>query len=209
MKLKPIAYLVLLGACLSLILVSNIHPSPSGQEQAKAAEPAAAHPAAAGPQGETRDVMVGAHLRPGFDMGVNTSGGRTDWLEPQGDYFRMSYPSNQDWGAVFVTVGRPTRPPRTRSMDFSHCQQISVELRGERGSIVSLGIKDKDQPDDGSEPKVEIHPTANWTPYTYPLSRFAPPTDLSHAYVVAELVFDGPAAQTVYFRNIKYLGCSQ
>ena len=54
-----------------------------------------------------REVLSGTKLAEGFDMGVNTSGGRTDWLTQEVGAMKMAYPAQQSWGAVFVTVGKP------------------------------------------------------------------------------------------------------
>src|ERR1039457_6398131 len=65
-------------------------------------------------QDGSRDVLVGSSLTSGFDMGVNSSGGKTDWLKRDfgQNCLKMSYPYGQSWGAVLVTVGMPKEPPR-------------------------------------------------------------------------------------------------
>jgi hypothetical protein len=116
----------------------------------------------------------------------------------------MDYPSDQDWGAVFVTVGRSRIPPRP-SRDLSGFKRLSVELRGAKGGeSVSIGIKDATDPDDGSETKVEVpNITTEWKPYVLSLSQFST-VDLHRVHIPIEFVFDGPAKQ-VWFRDVSYL----
>ena len=70
--------------------------------------------AIAQPSPEAKDVLIGSTLTPGFDMGVNSSEQRSDWLDrdTEHSWLRMSYPKGQAWGAVFITVGKPTPSPR-------------------------------------------------------------------------------------------------
>jgi len=155
---------------------------------------------------DNKDVLVGSKLSSGFDMGVNSSEGRTDWLERDTDqgHFKMSYPSGQSWGAVFITVGKPKVPPRP-SRDFSAYQTLSIEMKGGSGTkVVDIGIKTNTQPDDGSETKVTLKLDPDWKTYEIPLNKFVG-TDSRNLYVVTEFVFADSEAQTLYVRNIRYL----
>jgi hypothetical protein len=151
-------------------------------------------------------VYYGPRLAEGYDMGVNTSGGRTDWVTDMGGYMRMAYPSGQSWGAVFITVGPPTQPPRP-SRNLSAYTRLAIELRGEvGGEDVWIGLKDNTDPDTGTETKILIQNlTTTWQTYTFPLSSFVT-ADKTRLYVVTEFVFEpGTPAETVYFRRVQYL----
>lgn len=154
--------------------------------------------------GTALPIFVGGKLAPGYDMGVNTSGGLTNWVTVENGEICMAYPSGQSWGAVFITVGKPTQPPRP-GKDLSKYHQLSLELRGQvGGQSVSIGIKDKNQPDNGSETKVLVsHLTTSWRPFAFPLSKFKH-ADLHKLYVVIEFVFAN-TPETVCARNIQYL----
>jgi hypothetical protein len=155
---------------------------------------------------DSRDILVGSKLSAGFDMGVNSSEGRTDWLEKNTDegYFKMSYPVGQTWGAVFITVGKPKVPPRP-SRDFSAYQTLSIEMKAGPGArVVDIGIKTNTQPDDGSETKIPVRLSSEWKTYELSLNRFEG-TDARNLYVVAEFVFADSNPQTLYVRNVKYL----
>lgn len=143
-------------------------------------------------------------LSSGYDMGVNTSGGVTTWVHRDSSGVCMNYPDGQEWGAVFVTVGKPLDPPRP-SRDLSAFKKLTLELRGgSGGESVSIGIKSSSDPDDGSETKILVTGlTKTWTRHEWPLSAFSR-ADLRHVYIPVEFVFDGPA-KMVCFRKVSYL----
>src|SRR5207244_7765672 len=98
-------------------------------------------------------VITGCQLGSGLSIGLNTSDGKTDWITCENNTnFKMQYPgSPSQWGAVFVTNG-PTLPPGSRSgRDMSGYQALLVEMSGDAGTSIELGIKDAGQGDDGSE----------------------------------------------------------
>ena len=155
---------------------------------------------------DTKEVLVGNKLTDGFDMGVDTDQKQTDWLKDMDveNSFRLSYPAGQKWGAVFITAGPPVDPPRP-GLDLSMYKFLVVEMRGGvGGEKVYVGVKSNTQPDNGSEVKVEeTLRDAEWRTYRYPLTRFVR-VDSKRLYVVAEFVFSGPAAATVYVRSVRY-----
>lgn len=149
-------------------------------------------------------IFTDGRLTSGYDMGVNTSGGLTNWANANNGHICMSYPPGQSWGSVFITVGKPTQHSRA-ARDFSRYQMLSLELRGiNGGESVTVGLKDNTDPDDGSESKILIQNlTTNWNTFEIPLSRFRT-ADLSRLYIVTEFVFEN-SPQTVCFRKIEFL----
>ena len=152
-----------------------------------------------------KSIYVGPELSCGCGLGVDSSERDRDWLTDMHGFMGMSYPSGQTWGAVFITVGGdPVAPPRP-SADFSHCRRLSVDLRGKAGGeMLQIGIKDNTDPDDGTETKIPVRCSSSWTSYEFELADFDT-ADLKRLYLVCEFVFAGPKAQTVYFRNVRYL----
>ncbi len=155
---------------------------------------------------KTREIFAGGNLSSGYSIGVNSSKNLTDWLTKTEDgSMRMSYPTGQSWGAVFITVGEPVNPPRP-SKDFSGFHSVSLALRGEVGNeLVQVGVKDAGDPDDGSETIIDVQNlTTSWQTYSFTITSFttADPSDL---YVPLEFVFSGSKSQTVYFKDIEYL----
>ena len=71
---------------------------------------------------KTREIFASGNLSSGYSIGVNSSKNLADWLTKTEDgSMRMSYPTGQSWGAVFITVGEPVNPPRPWK-DFSGFQ---------------------------------------------------------------------------------------
>ncbi len=157
------------------------------------------------------DVLLGTALASGLDLGINSSGGLTNWLtqEPPptppptvGD-LKMVCPGGQAWCSMFVTYGKPVDPPRP-GVDLSVYQTLMVEIIGDPGTTIDIGIKDALQHDDGSEAKVTLPVTSTWTMYAIPLSRFVG-ANLKNVYVPCEFVFNGGSQpQTVKVRTIRY-----
>lgn len=158
--------------------------------------------------GQTADLPIfkDGVLSSGFDIGVNTSNGRTDWLSVESGALVMRYPGGPStWGAVFITYG-PSVPPPRPGLDLSAYQTLLLEISGDSGTSVDIGIKDKDQLDNGSETKVPISLSDGWQTTQIPLSRFTG-ANLKQIYVVTEFVFGGSKPQTVRVRSIIYSAC--
>jgi hypothetical protein len=159
-------------------------------------------------QADALDVMVGTKLSGGFGLGVNCESQKRDWLtKKEGEFMIMSFPSNEDWCAVFITVG----PPNQRLKDgrqfraLSDFKVFTVDMKGAVGKEqLEIGIKTNTQEDDGTETRIPVILTSEWKTYQFQLDRFVG-TALGRLYVVAEFVYTGSKPQTVFFRNIKYL----
>ncbi len=159
-------------------------------------------PPAAAQNVQQRDVMIAGRLTAGFDMGVNTSGGRTDWVSSDSDSIKMAGPPGQDWSAVFVTWGPPVSQNRPGT-DMSAYATLVVEIRGDPGKTLQIGIKDKDQADDGNETKVTVLLTSSWRSYAIPLGRFTK-ASLNKLYTVTEFVWLAKSPVTAWVRNIRF-----
>lgn len=150
-----------------------------------------------------RDVYVGG-LESGFGLGINTSGQQHQWLTANDGSLMLIYPANQQWGVMFITIGPPVPLGQRPSLDLSAYRSLVVDLRAAvDGQCVRLGIKDKNQPDDGSELTVQRCLTMQWSTVSLPLNTFAN-VDLTHLYVVFEVVFAGSSSITIELRNIRY-----
>jgi len=148
--------------------------------------------------------MVNGALKPGFDMGVNSSAGKTNWVtpDPAGGSQKMSCPAAQDWCAVFVVTGKVVNSGR-QGTDVSGYNTLLVDLKGDSGRIIHIGIKDVNQPDDGTEQKVDVLLTTNWRTYAIPLTRFSR-ANLKSVYVMCEFVWDANSPWTASMRNIAF-----
>lgn len=118
---------------------------------------------------EIRDIMIGSSLVEDFDMGVTSGRDRSDWLSEAGGFYEAFYPSGQGWGAIFVTVGPPIDPPRPSEKKFGY-SILSIEMKGfNGGEVVLIGIKTKDQRDNGRETKIQTVLSSDWRAYEFGL----------------------------------------
>jgi len=156
------------------------------------------------------DVMLKGEIvaTTGLGMGVDDSRQLRNWVEQDSTYMRMNYPGGLGWGAVFITVGGDPQDPPRPWIDISKCTKLSIEMKGVIGDeSVKIGMKDKDDPDDGTETKKVVYLTQNWEIYEFMLSDFIT-CDLTKVYVVTEFVFPGASsnkAVTVDIKNVSIL----
>ena len=140
----------------------------------------------------------------GFVVGMDTSGQQRQWLTAKNDSLVLTYPTHQQWGVMFITVGPAVPLGQRPSLDLSAYHALVVDLRpAVDGQCVRIGIKDKHQPDNGNEVTVQRCLKAEWTTITLPLNLFTG-TDLAHLYMVFEVQFSGPASVTLAVRNVRY-----
>ena len=153
----------------------------------------------------TEDVGLSVY----YDIGVDSSQHRHDWLSGTNE-LRMSYPGDPEFGAVFITVGKPVPRPRPWK-DFSEFRVLSLDLKGDRGGeTVNIGIMTRTDPATGHEQMYTVgNLGTQYRNYRIPLESFSSshlsvPEDLKQLYVVVEFVFRGRQAEKVYATNIRY-----
>lgn len=148
-------------------------------------------------------VLTGTQLGEGFFIGLNTSNNLANWLSNEGSTdLLMRYPSGQLWGSVFVTVG-PAVAANRPWVDISAYQSLVLDLNGDQGTTVLVGIKDATQPDDGSETTVPLQMIGDWQTYSIPLTKFTG-VNLAKIYVTTEFVFSAAGGQILRARNIRF-----
>jgi uncharacterized protein (TIGR03437 family) len=86
---------------------------------------------------------------------------------------------------------------------MSAYSSLLVEVRGDSGQTLQIGIKDNTQPDDGTETKLTILLTSDWRTYAIPLNKFTN-ANLSELYVLTEFVWQPNSPTTAWVRNIQY-----
>jgi hypothetical protein len=153
------------------------------------------------------DIMINGKIveGSGIGMGVDDSQHLCNWVTDDTLCMRMSYPGNLDWGAVFFTVGGDPTDPPSHFDDISKCTSIQIEMKSKNDSDeVSIGLKDRKDPSDGSEDKKNEILTQSFKTYTYSLSDFST-CNLKQIYVIPEFVFSGNSASIVYVKSIKIL----
>ena len=152
-------------------------------------------------------ILAGTALGSGFFIGVSSSENRTDWLSTEGTTdFVMAYPSGQAWGSVFITFG-PAVASSPPGKDMTAYQTLVLELSGDPGTTIDVGIKDSSQPNTGGEIKKTLTLSGVFQTYMIPLASFTG-ANLSKVYVLTEFVFGGSHSQTVRVRSVKYTSAS-
>lgn len=149
-------------------------------------------------------IFMDGRLNPNLSYRSVSSGGFSDWASVEGAELCMSYPADQEWGVFYITIGTPTNPPRP-SADFSKYKKLVLELKGTQGDEqIKVAIKDKDDPDDGSEDKFQIELTNDWKTYKIALANNFASADVTNFYVVASIQFWGAASQNICVRKIYF-----
>lgn len=149
-------------------------------------------------------VFWDGRLNPNLSYGLVTSRALSNWASVEGDELCMSYPADQEWGILYITVGTPTNPPRP-SADLSKYKKLVLELKGKQGGEeVQIAIKDKDDPDDGSEDKFPITLTKDWKTYEIDIANNFASADVTNLYVVTSFEFGGAVPQHVCVRKIYF-----
>lgn len=155
------------------------------------------------------DVVLNGNIvsATGFGMGIDDELHLQNWMKVD-TTMALKYPGSLSWGSVFITVNGDPVKTNKHWIDISACTKLSIEMRGDLGGeAVKIGIKDKDDPDNGTETKQTVNLTKDWTVYNLQLSDFKT-CDLSKVYVVTEFVFPATAsnsAANVYVKNIRIL----
>jgi hypothetical protein len=148
-------------------------------------------------------VYVGG-LASQYSLNTDTSNRQQGWQTEKDGTLTLVYPPKQEWGTMFITDGQPALPGHRLSLNLSTYHSVVADMRAERnGQCVRIGIKDKDQPDNGGETTLPQCLTTSWATVKLPLNAFVG-ADLTKLYVVFEVAFQGSSSVTVQLRNIGY-----
>ncbi len=113
-------------------------------------------------------------------------------------------PLHESWAAIWFSVMEPD--PGRPSRDFSMYDTLQLELKGELGGeSILVNMKDKDDPDDGTQANVELVLTDQWQTYEIELARFEN-ADLSVLSVVTGFLFlDQFEPVSFQIRNARFI----
>lgn len=186
-------------------------PSPTGAPTATppataTSTMAASATATSAPATETAPTTVylyGDQLAAGYELNIDNSTHQYGWLKGEG-VIQADFLAGQSWAAIFLTVG-PPKPEgqRDTSLDLSGCDTLNVDLwAAQPGVTVSIGIKDVNDPDDGSETLMSRTLTTEPMVYQFSLIQFAT-VNLTQVYLPFEVVYHGSEAATVFIDNIR------
>lgn len=132
------------------------------------------------------DVIVKGRMSVGsYQLGLVSQTRIVDPLNPGGfgfdyrsvrfadDALRLTYLGGEPWAAFWFgpralsqVYGRPTS-------NFSRYDRLVLEMKGESGGeVLQVNLKDKDDPDDGSQTNLEVVLSEEWQTYDFDLSKF-------------------------------------
>lgn len=75
-------------------------------------------------------------------------------------------------------------------LSLGHHPNVLPGTKG--GERLAIGLKDKSDPTDGSEPKIPLTLTNEWHTYELPLASFAP-TRLEELFIVTPIIIENQA----------------
>ena len=135
------------------------------------------------------------------DPAFRSSSLRLTAKKQQDDSLHIYYPGGADWAVLFFTV-RGSSDART-SQDFSMFDQLVLELKGDAdGETISVHMKDRDDPDDGTQTDIELQLTDQWKRYELDLADFKT-ADLEKLHVVLGFLFHNEP-QSFSVRTIRF-----
>ena len=121
----------------------------------------------------------------------------------ENDAIILTYPENTfDWGSPFFTINALNN--RVTEMDFTKYKNITLEMKGALGGEqFALMMKDKYDPPDGKESRVDITVTNTWETYEVAIEQFAT-ADKKIIETPLGFVFLGGEGKTIYVRSIQF-----
>ncbi|AVR45385.1 hypothetical protein C7S20_08940 [Christiangramia fulva] len=126
-------------------------------------------------------------------------------FEGNEDYLEFTIQPDLQWAAGMFVVDSLGRNLRA-SKDFRDFKKISVELKGDKGGEkLQLALKDKFDPDDGTESRADITLSTKWQTYTFDLRKNFPTANLKNLHQLAGFVVQDLKGMTFYVRNIQFL----
>ena len=89
-------------------------------------------------------------------------------------------------------------------MDFTAYSKVMIEMKGEAGGeTFEIGMKDINDPPDGSESKIKVELTKQWKLYEFETKRFET-ADMTKIMVPLSFVFEGPEGKNIHIRSVQF-----
>jgi hypothetical protein len=150
-------------------------------------------------------VNAAGQLDAELNLQVDTSGRQQAWTSVGAEGLQAVYPPGQAWGFFGAVLRGPTALGSRLGRDMREFSRLELDMRGAAGGeVVFIGLKDRSDPDDGSEVKKTETLTSSWVTYRYSLTDFRT-ADLSSVFMFFEVVFEGSSGRTIFVRNVHYV----
>jgi hypothetical protein len=148
-------------------------------------------------------LLINGEVSTGFDVRYAASDLFPNYISKENDYLVVEYPTNSyDWASSYFTVNALNG--RVDEMDFSTYSKVLIEMRGESGGeAFEIGMKDINDPPDGSESKIKIELTAEWKVYEFETNQFVT-ADMNRIMVPLAFVFEGPIGRKIHVKSVQF-----
>lgn len=150
------------------------------------------------------NLMVNGKVPSGFDIiYAQSSNEYYDGIQMEEGYLVLSYPKNTLlWGSPYFAI--TALNGRVSELDFTKYKNVTLELKGTKGGEqFALMMKDKFDPPDGNESRVELTVTNRWQTYEVPIKQFAT-ADKKIIQTPLGFVFLGDQGRTIHVRSIQF-----
>lgn len=148
-------------------------------------------------------ILINGKLPTGFAIKNAASGILEDYFTNEEDCLVIEYPEKRyDWASPYFEVS--ALGGRVNEMDFSEYSKLVIEMKGVvGGESFEIAMKDKNDPTDGSESRVNIVLTKDWKTYEIETSNFTT-ADMREIMVPLAIIFQGPTGKTIKIRTIQF-----
>ncbi len=149
------------------------------------------------------NLLVNGKIPPDFGMIYAHSGKELyEGIVQEDEALMITYPEKMfEWGAPYFKIN--ALKGRVKEMDFTRYKNLSLEMKGELGGEqFTLMMKDKYDPPDGSESRVDITLTNTWEKFEVPIDQFET-ADKKIIEIPMGFVFIGDEGKTIYIRSIQ------
>ncbi len=129
-----------------------------------------------------------------------------DFVSHEDGALRITLKRGAPWAVVFLELRDRSNNLGRPSADFTRFDRILLEARGaDGGERLLVHMKDKDDPDDGSQINVEVVLSEQWNTYEFSLADFAN-ADLSElSLVIGFLTLDQEDPLSFAVRTVRFL----
>jgi prefoldin subunit 5 len=152
---------------------------------------------------EIVSLLIDGEVPTGFDLRYAASGLFPNYIEQQKGYVAIKYPPNKyKWASAYFYVN--ALYGRVNEMDFTAYSKVMIEMKGEAGGeTFEIGMKDINDPPDGSESKIKVELTKQWKLYEFETKRFET-ADMTKIMVPLSFVFEGPEGKNIHIRSVQF-----
>jgi hypothetical protein len=148
-------------------------------------------------------LLINGEVPTGFDVRFAASDLFGEHIYKEEDYLVMEYPANSfEWASSYFAVNALNG--RVDEMDFSTYSKVVIEMRGASGDeVFDIGMKDINDPPDGTESKIKVELTAEWKVFEFETKQFVT-ADMDRIMVPLGFVFEGPIGRKIHVKSVQF-----